>query len=305
MNQQKFTVAITGANGQLGYELCRHAPQWAEVIALASAQLDITDEQAVRAVLTRVAPDLIINAAAFTAVDNAEVESDKAYAVNRDGVGFLGRYAASVGIPVFHVSTDYVFAGDADTPYVENNATGPTGVYGASKLAGEQALQAVCARSLIMRISWVFGVHGANFVKTMLRVAAMRSELGVVNDQQGCPTSAASVALALWKVALVYQQNGDLQWGVYHYGGEPACSWYDFACEIFTQAGQLGLLATLPLVRAITSAQYPTPAQRPAWSVLNSEKLQTRYGVQPVDWRQELTQVLKELKQLQDSQKPA
>lgn len=295
MNQQKFTVAITGANGQLGYELCRHAPQWAEVIALTSAQLDITDEQALRAVLTRVAPDLIINAAAFTAVDNAEVESEKAYAVNKDGVAFLGCYAARAGIPVFHVSTDYVFAGDADTPYVENDATGPTGVYGASKLAGEQALQAVCARSLIMRISWVFGVHGANFVKTMLRVAAMRSELGVVNDQQGCPTSAASVALALWKVALVYQQNGDLQWGIYHYSGEPACSWYDFAQEVFTQAKKIGLLEVLPVVNAITTDQYLTPAKRPAYSVLNGEKLQTLHGVQPADWRNELTQVLKEL----------
>ncbi|MGO3889785.1 MAG: dTDP-4-dehydrorhamnose reductase [Paenalcaligenes sp.] len=295
MSMQKLKVLITGANGQLGYELCRSAPTWVELIPLTSVQLNITDEQAVNKELTRVSPDLIINAAAFTAVDKAEEDVEKAYAVNRDGIEYLGRYATGAGIPVFHVSTDYVFDGDAIEPYVENDITAPTGVYGASKLAGEQALQAVCKCSLIMRISWVFGVHGANFVKTMLRVGATRTELGVVTDQQGCPTSAASVAVVLWRLAEIYKQNGELQWGVYHFSGTPTCSWYDFAQEIFTQAGKVGLLKVLPVVNMITTAQYPTPAKRPAYSVLSSEKLQTLYGVQPADWRNELTQVLKEL----------
>lgn len=296
MNQLKLRVVITGANGQLGYELCRHAPAWVELVALSSAELDITDEQAVSSELTRIDPTLIINSAAFTAVDKAETEVEKAYAVNRDGVAFLGHYAAGAGIPMLHVSTDYVFPGNASEPYTEDDVTGPTGVYGASKLAGERALLAVCPRSLIMRISWVFGSHGSNFVKTMLRVAEARSELGVVSDQQGCPTSAASVAIALWALADAYRQQGDLQWGVYHYSGKPACSWYDFAQEIFAQAGKVGLLSTLPAVNAITTDQYPTPAQRPAWSVLSSEKLHALYGVQPADWRTELTQVLEELR---------
>lgn len=295
MSMQKLKVLITGANGQLGYELCRSAPTWVELIPLTSVQLNITDEQAVNKELTRVSPDLIINAAAFTAVDKAEEEVEKVYAVNRDGIEYLGRYAAEAGIPVFHVSTDYVFDGDGLEPYGVNDITAPTGVYGASKLAGEQALQAVCKRSLIMRISWVFGVHGANFVKTMLRVCAIRTELGVVTDQQGCPTSAASVAVALWRLAEIYKQNGELQWGVYHFSGTPACSWYDFAQEIFTQAKKVGLLEVLPVVNMITTDQYPTPAKRPAYSVLSSEKLQTLYGVQPADWRNELTRVLKEL----------
>lgn len=296
MSQLKLKVVIIGANGQLGYELCRHAPEWVELVALSSAELDITDEQAVSNVLIRVDPALIINSAAFTAVDKAETEVEKAYAVNRDGVALLGHYAAGAGIPVLHVSTDYVFPGNASEPYTEGDVTGPTGVYGASKLAGERALLDVCPRSLVMRISWVFGSHGANFVKTMLRVGEIRNELGVVSDQQGCPTSAASVARALWDLADAYRQQGDLQWGVYHYSGKPACSWYDFAQEIFAQAEKVGLLDALPVVKAITTDQYPTPAKRPAWSVLSSEKLHSLYGVQSVDWRKELTKVLEELR---------
>lgn len=290
-------VLITGAHGQVGHELVRLAPNAFDVVGLGSGDLDITDALAVAREVERMQPQLIINAAAYTAVDRAESEPDLAYAVNRDGPLNLGKVAERLGIPVLHISTDYVFAGDAQAPYRETDPTGPTGVYGASKLAGEQALAASCTRHVIMRTSWVFGAHGHNFVKTMLRLARERDHLSVVADQQGCPTSAASIARALWSLAQQYRQEGSLRWGVYHYSGTPACSWHEFAEEIFRQAHSIGLIPGLPAVDAISSQQYPTPAKRPAWSVLDCSLLTQIYGIDPADWRDELKAVLTELKQ--------
>lgn len=290
-------VLITGAQGQVGHELLRLAPNAFDVAGLGSGDLDITDAHAVAREVERLQPQLIINAAAYTAVDRAESEPDLAYAVNRDGPLHLGKVAERQGIPVLHISTDYVFAGDAQAPYRETDPTGPTGVYGASKLAGEQALAASCTRHVIMRTSWVFGAHGHNFVKTMLRLARERDHLSVVADQQGCPTSAASIARALWSLAQQYRQEGSLRWGVYHYSGTPACSWHEFAEEIFRQAHSIGLIPGLPAVDAISSQQYPTPAKRPAWSVLDCSLLTQIYGIDPADWRDELKAVLTELKQ--------
>ena len=288
-------VLVTGARGQVGHELLRLAPQGFEVIGLGSAELDISDADAIHREVERLQPQLIINAAAYTAVDKAETEIERAHAINRDGPSNLGRAAERLGIPVFHISTDYVFSGDACVPYRESDPTGPSGVYGASKLAGEQALAAVCVCHLILRTSWVFGAHGNNFVKTMLRLGRERTELSVVADQQGCPTSAASIARALWRLAQCYQQAGELRWGLYHYSGTPACTWHDFAQAIFSQAQQLGLLARQPLVHAIASSQYPTPAKRPAWSVLDCSLLQQTQGIEAADWRVELKAVLSEL----------
>jgi dTDP-4-dehydrorhamnose reductase len=285
-------VLICGAGGQVGHELMRHAPAWVEAIGLDSAALDITDAQAVKRSVETIRPELIINAAAYTAVDKAESDTQRAYAVNRDGVAWLAREAERLAIPLFHISTDYVFAGDADEPYLETDATGPTGIYGHSKLAGELELAANCSRHLILRTSWVFGSHGSNFVKTMLRLGRERGELSVVADQRGCPTSANSIALALWRLADDYRQRGGLTWGCYHFSGQPACSWHGFAEEIFRQASHMGLLARAPNVKAITSAQYPNPAKRPEWSVLNCGKLSRTYGIEPADWRDELHQVL-------------
>lgn len=284
-------VLIAGAQGQVGHELMRLAPEGVELHGFSSAQLDITSAEQVSAALERCRPDLIINSAAYTAVDKAENEPERAYAVNRDGVVHLAR----AGVPLLHISTDYVFAGDACDAYREDDPTGPTGVYGASKLAGEQALAEVNARHVILRTAWVFGAHGNNFVKTMLRLGRERESLGVVADQLGCPTSAASIAAALWRLALHYREQGSLQWGTYHFAGAPACSWYEFAQSIFAQAHELGLLSKVPLVRAITTADYPTPAKRPAYSVLACDKLREAYGIEPADWRVELDRVLREL----------
>lgn len=284
-------VLITGAQGQVGHELMRLAPEGMQLSGLSSAQLDITNAAQVAAVVERFQPELIINAAAYTAVDKAESEPERAYAVNRDGVACLAR----AGVPLLHISTDYVFTGDGAEPYLESDATGPAGVYGASKLAGEVALAEVNPRHIILRTAWVFGAHGHNFVKTMLRLGREREELAVVADQLGCPTSAASIAQALWSLALQYREQGSLQWGIYHYAGAPACSWYEFAQEIFRQAHELGMLEPVPVVRAIATADYPTPARRPAFSVLGCSKLNKAHGITQADWRVALGQVLREL----------
>lgn len=288
-------VLVCGARGQVGHELMRLAPEWVEPVGLGSAELDITDPQAVSAVVRDVRPELIINASAYTAVDRAESDVAGAYAVNRDGVGYLAAEAQRLGVPLFHISTDYVFSGDACEPYREDQLTGPTGVYGASKLAGEQVLAATCSQHLILRTSWVFGSHGANFVKTMLRLGREREELAVVADQQGCPTSARSIAQALWHSAALWRRDAVLEWGVYHFAGQPAVSWHEFAVEIFRQARESGLLVHIPRVRPITSQEYPTPARRPLWSVLDCSKGRARLGLELASWQEELRLVLAEL----------
>jgi dTDP-4-dehydrorhamnose reductase len=290
-------VLITGAHGQVGHELLRCAPAGFEAVGLGSAEMDIANADQVAEVVARIQPQLIINAAAYTAVDKAESDAARAFAVNRDGVAHLACAAERLAIPLLHISTDYVFAGDATEPYRESDSTGPTGVYGASKLAGEQALAEHCSRHLILRTSWVFGVHGNNFVKTMLRLARERDELSVVADQHGGPTSARSIAAALWQLAQLYVQRGELTWGVYHFSGLPACSWHGFAEEIFQQAHEQGLIARVPNVHRIRTEDYPTPARRPRWSVLDCSRLSSMFGIAIPDWRIELADLLGELTQ--------
>ncbi|MEC9483032.1 MAG: dTDP-4-dehydrorhamnose reductase [Halomonas sp.] len=286
-------VLITGAQGQVGHELMRSIPEGFEVVGLGSNELDIADRNAVNEAFLRLDPDMVINAAAYTAVDKAEKEPEVAYAVNRDGVGYLGEVASQAGVPVLHISTDYVFSGKNSTPYTENDATSPTGVYGASKLAGEQVLMENCPHHVILRTSWVFGTYGNNFVKTMLRLARERNELSIVADQLGGPTSAMSIAHALWRLASKYKKDDNLHWGVYHFSGLPSCSWYDFAEEIFLQAFELGMLENKPVIKPITTAEFPTPAKRPEGSVLDCSKIEGIYGITPSDWRADLNDILK------------
>ena len=290
-------VLITGAQGQLGHELMRLAPKGFDTVGMGSAELDISNAERVSVLVAELQPQLIINAAAYTAVDKAESEMERAWAVNRDGVAHLAVAAERLSIPLLHISTDYVFAGDAREPYRGCDPTGPTGVYGASKLGGELELAAKCSHYMILRTSWVFAAQGNNFVKTMLRLGRERDQLGVVADQQGCPTSAASIARALWTLAMQYRDLGSLHWGTYHFSGAPACTWHEFALEIFRQGHQHGLITKIPQVRGIDSAEYPTPTKRPAWSVMDCSKLREQLGISQPDWRLELTAVITELVQ--------
>lgn len=285
-------VLITGVAGQVGHELLRQAPDGFDVSGFDSSQLDITSNEQVHQAVERVRPDLIINAAAYTAVDKAETDEARAWAVNHAGVANLADAAVGLDIPMLHISTDYVFAGDASKPYLETDRTDPTGVYGASKLAGEQALTRQCSKHIVLRTSWVFAAHGNNFVKTMLRLAAQRDSLSIVADQRGGPTSAASIATVLWQLAEQYRAKGDLPWGIYHYSGTPACSWFEFADEIFTQAKRHGLLNKCPDIKPINTAEYPTPAKRPACSILDNTKISAVFDITESNWKSDLSTVL-------------
>lgn len=289
-------ILVCGANGQVGHEVVKRAAGFGlEALGMSRAMLDISQADEVARAVRQVQPGLIINAAAYTHVDNAETHAEQAYAVNRDGVAHLADAARNAGIPLLHISTDYVFSGAADAPYRESDAVSPTGVYGASKLAGEEAIRSRLDQYLILRTSWVFGAHGHNFVKTMLRLARQRDALSVVSDQIGCPTYAGSIAGVLLTLAARHAAGDDLAWGLYHYGGQPACSWFDFAVEIFRQAETEGLLPRRPQVSAIQSAQYPTPARRPAWSVLDCGRFERTFGLQAPVWRRDLAAVLANL----------
>lgn len=289
-------VLITGAAGQVGFELVKLAPAGFEVVGYNSSELDITNALQVQQIVDEQAPALIINAAAYTAVDRAESDAERAYAVNEIGVKNLVEAALALGIPVFHISTDYVFDGTATEPYKETDLVGPAGVYGASKLAGEQVLISSGVKHIILRTSWVFGAEGNNFVKTMLRLGKERDTLGIVADQHGCPTSAASIANVLWQLAQKYVADNELPWGIYHFSNSPATTWHGFASEIFKQAVEAGFLEKAPVVNPIKTRDYPTPAKRPAWSVMECSSLESLLGSGVPGWQQELSAVLKQLK---------
>lgn len=291
----KKKILITGAKGQVGAELMREAvARGHDVVGYHSAELDITDAKQVLKALEAFQPQAVINAAAYTAVDKAEDEPDKAFAVNAQGVGHLAEACQQFDIPLLHISTDYVFDGKKSEAYLESDEPHAIGVYGASKLAGEQLLQNKWHKHIILRVSWVFGAEGNNFVKTMLRLAESRDELSVVNDQYGAPTSAKSIANCLLSL-VEYDGFGEEEypWGLYHYQSEPGVTWYDFAHEIFAQANFLGQLSKPVTVLPITSEQFPTPVTRPENSKLGGDKIKQVFGIQASDWSQELADVLK------------
>lgn len=290
-------ILVCGANGQVGHEIVSRAAAFGlEALGTTRDQVDITQRNQVEDAVGQLRPGLIINAAAYTHVDHAETHADQAYAVNRDGAAFIASAARDAGIPLLHISTDYVFPGTASVPYRETDVLSPTGVYGASKAAGEEAVRSRLDQHLILRASWIFGAHGHNFVKTMLRLARQRDHLSVVSDQIGCPTHAGSLADTLLELAARYARQGTLAWGTYHYGGQPACSWFDFAEEIFRQAEASKMLLKRPTVTAIGSEQYPTPARRPAWSVLDCTLFEKTFGLEAPDWRRDLQAVLAQLR---------
>ena len=292
-------VLITGALGQVGQELMLSAPASWQVSGFGSKELDISDAQKVLDTVQQLQPQLIINAAAYTAVDQAESDQSRAYAVNQHGAHNLAQAAQSVDCPLLHISTDYVFDGQHNQPYTEHDTAAPNSVYGDSKWQGEQAITAICRKHIILRTSWVFGLHGNNFVKTMLRLGRERDALSIVSDQVGGPTSARSIAQALWQIAQQYQSSGDGPWGTYHFSGAPTCSWYDFAEEIFAQAAALQLITKVPELKPINTHDYPTPAQRPAYSVLDNTKLNEHLNIMQSHWKTELALMLQALKDAQ------
>lgn len=283
-------VLLTGAGGQLGRELVRSAPADAVVTALAHAGCDIGDARAVAQVVAREQPDIIINAAAYTAVDRAEAEPEAAMRVNAAGPVALAAAAGSARL--LHVSTDFVFDGDQGRPWRTDDATGPLSVYGRSKLAGEAPVLALGERGLVLRTSWVYSAYGNNFVKTMLRLMASRPVVRVVADQVGAPTWAAGLAAALWHAA-----RDPAVHGLHHWRDAGAASWYDFAVAIAEEAATAGLLSQPVTIEPIPATDYPTPARRPAYSLLDCTQSWPVLGGVPPHWRSQLRRMLAELKE--------
>jgi dTDP-4-dehydrorhamnose reductase len=277
-------IAVTGSCGQVATSLLERAGSGLEVVALGRPGFDLADRAAVIAGLEAAGPDVIVNAAAYTAVDKAEAEETLAFRVNGEGAGHVAEAAARLGVPLLHLSTDYVFDGALDRPYREDDPTGPTGAYGRSKLAGEKEVARRCQNSIILRTAWVYSPFGANFVRTMLRVNETRDEVGVVADQRGNPTSAIDIAAALIAVAArVKDDSAPALRGIFHMTGSGEASWADFAEAVFGEAEARGRRATR--VKRIATADYPTPARRPSNSRLDNEKLARVYGLSLPDWR--------------------
>jgi dTDP-4-dehydrorhamnose reductase len=277
-------VAVTGSKGQVATSLLERAGPKLEMIAVGRPEFDLTDRAAVLAGLEAARPEVIINAAAYTAVDKAEAEEALALRVNGEGAGHVAEAAERLGVPLLHLSTDYVFDGALDRPYREDDPTGPSGAYGRSKLAGEKLVSARCQHSVILRTAWVYSPFGANFVRTMLRLNETRDEVGVVSDQRGNPTSALDIADSLIAIAArVKDDRSPALRGIFHMTGSGEGTWADFAETVFREAEARGRRSTR--VKRIPTADYPTPARRPANSRLDNEKLARVYGFRLPDWR--------------------
>jgi dTDP-4-dehydrorhamnose reductase len=280
-------VLVFGETGQVATALRKRAGD-IDLVTLGRDQADLGMPDMLRAAIDATDANVIINAAAYTSVDKAETDRDQAEQVNHFAVGTMARAAAKRGLPFLHISTDYVFPGDGDKPWAPDAATGPLGVYGATKLRGEQAIIFADGPHAILRTSWVFSAHGNNFVKTMLRLGADRLSLNIVDDQIGGPTAADDIADALLVMARAYA-TGDQASGVYHFAGAPDCSWARFAREIFTQSG-LNVTVT-----GIPTTDYPTPAKRPLNSRLDCATLEADFGIKRPDWQRSLDHVIGEL----------
>ena len=291
MRSLSMKTLVVGAKGQLGQELLRTAPAQVEVVALDHEGLDIADLDTVLDVVAELRPDVIINAAAYTAVDGAETKPDLAVSVNAEGPGHLARAAERSGARLLHLSTDFVFDGHAQQPYSPRQEPRPLGIYGHSKLAGERRVQEILPlQSVILRTAWVYSSFGANFVKTMLHLMNERDELRVVADQVGTPTWAFGLAQTLW----AFLDHPETH-GTFHWTDAGSCSWYGFACAIYAEGRTLGLVDRELTIEAIPSSEYPTPAQRPAYSVLDCMSTLELLGREVFDWRTQLHKMLQEL----------
>ena len=285
-------VLITGKNGQVGSCLVSQLSDISSIdfLALGRDELDITNAEQVNEVVNKYQPKVIINAAGYTYVDKAESQVELANAINNIGPKNLAKVAAKVNAVIIHISTDYVFAGNKDGLYTETDAVNPQGIYGKTKLTGEQSVAQECDAHIILRTAWVFSEFGNNFVKTMLRLAQTRDTLGVVGDQYGGPTYAGDIAKALINIAQQLQE-GSTKFGVYNYSGYPHVSWQEFASEIFEKALAKNLIQSPVKVNSILTAAYPTPAKRPANSKLDCSKITTDFYIQPSDWKAALNNI--------------
>ncbi|WJS99124.1 dTDP-4-dehydrorhamnose reductase [Novosphingobium humi] len=287
-------IAVTGKSGQVVTSLIDRAGMGIEIIALGRPELDLGDPGSVGPAIAAARPDVVVSAAAYTAVDRAESEEEVAFAINGAGAGAVSAAARALGVPVIHISTDYVFDGTKPEPYVESDPVAPLGAYGRSKLAGERAVIAAAPDAVILRTAWVYSPFGANFVKTMLRLAQTRDELGVVADQIGNPTSARDIADAVLAIAFqLYNAPETAPRGIFHMTGTGEGSWADLAEVVFAASAALG--GPSAQVRRITTADYPTPAARPANSRLCCDRLAGAYGLRPRPWREAVKPVVARL----------
>ena len=285
-------ILIAGKNGQVGSCLVDLLEAQTELtfLALGREELDIADRIQVDKIVSEFQPNIIINAAAYTAVDKAEQESELANAINRDGPHNLAHAANNINAAIIHISTDYVFNGDSIESYTESDTTAPQGEYGRSKLAGEQAVAQACSKHIILRTAWVFGEHGNNFVKTMLRLAKTRESLGVVADQIGGPTYAGDIANAILTISKQIARDSHV-YGIYHFSGFPHVNWHTFAEKIFEIALEQNVLVQPIHVNPITTLDYPTPAKRPSNSRLNCDKIHNEFGIKQSDWQAALVRI--------------
>jgi dTDP-4-dehydrorhamnose reductase len=291
-------IAIIGSNGQLGWELVRlGARSGLPILAIDYPEIDITDPETIDVWFDSTKIDFIVNAAAYTAVDRAESEPEAAFAVNREGPAHLADRCRKRGIPLVHVSTDYVFDGSKPGAYVEEDPVAPFGVYGKSKAAGEAEIRERLPEHIILRTAWLYGIHGHNFVKTMLALGLKKDTLRVVADQFGCPTFAPDLADTVLTMVKKSIGSHSVPWGTYHYCSQGATSWHAFAEAIFEIAVKYEKFA-VKRVEPISTADYPTPARRPPNSVLDCSKIERHFGIRTRPWRESLAEMIEQLHKL-------
>ena len=285
-------ILVTGAQGQVGADLVDMAPRYNfNIAAFNKTELDITNPTQVKEKIAKIAPDLVINAAAYIAVDHAENETEKVFAINCHGAANLAQACEKLGIPLFHISTDYVFDGKADTPYQENDDPNPLSVYGVSKLAGDNEVRKI-QKHIILRVSWVFSRQKKNFVSTMIKLAHERDKLKIVNDQNGSPTWSGDIATALMTLADQYRAQKTLRWGLYNFSGAPITNWCAFAQDIFDTAYKLGAIKRIPELTPIPTSAYKTVAVRPLNSSLDCSLIHSVFNIEQPDWHSGLENVI-------------
>jgi dTDP-4-dehydrorhamnose reductase len=292
-------ILLTGITGQVGQELQKTLTTIGEVVGVGRQEFDLSQPNQIQQQIAQIKPNIIVNAAAYTAVDKAETESELAIAINAHAPKEMAIAAQAIGATMVHISTDYVFNGQNYIPYLETDSTDPLGIYGQSKLLGEMGVRENCDRHIILRTAWVYGSRGhGNFVKTMLKLGEIREELKVVADQIGSPTWSYDIADAIANLLQKSEEDLTIQ-GTYHFSNSGVASWYDLAVAVFAEAQQLGFPLKIERVLPITTADYPTPAQRPAYSVLSKHKYTQATGVYPTHWQASLRKMLTELPSVQ------